>query len=389
MLNENQIEKYLYQYTKRLSEFILLVMLTAAERMRANNNINSLNTMSSLGESFKQTKDITKIRNAQDELYHKQLNSFTNDLLAIALLTYNELKSAYTVPIAYKSNDTLNRAINACVESSVKELGNVIRKPVFVLNHKSYAPADAYRLITQDALFHKAYSGQRRSVRNALNRLYDAPVKFIVQNTSDDDQSVTSAINTLRMSVLSGIKDVINNVNKVVKEQTKCDGVELSAHVCPAPDHAPAQGHQFSNEEFEKMQSGQDFVDVNGNHYAGFERQIGQWNCRHYVKPIKIGKSVPEHTQRELDKILADNEKGYTTSDGKHYTLYECTQVQRKYERDIRGYKEKSVLARAYEDTPKENEYRGKVTTLIRQYKAFSQQCNLPIYNDRLRIKEY
>lgn len=389
MLNENQIEKYLYKYVRRQDEFILFVLSTTAARVFANNKIQSFDKMFTMKEAFKVSHDMTLINRAKATMIQEQISSLGEDLHAIALATYADTSSLYTVQPVFRTNTELVNEINNLIDESKEKLRKIISKPVFILNNKKYAPDEAYRLITQDALLNKQVVGEKTAIRNALNRLYDAPIKFVTNNASDDSEDVTSATNTLRMSVLSFIKDVFKKVSDIVKKQVKCDGIELSAHVCPAPDHAPAQGHQFSNEEFEKMQSGQDFVDVNGNHYEGFVRQIGQWNCRHYVKPIKIGKSVPEHSQTELDTILADNQRGYTTKDGRHYTLYECTQVQRGYERKIRENKEKYVLANIVEDKVKMQQYKGKVTTLTREYRAFSTACGLPYKAERIKVKDY
>ena len=389
MLNENQIEKYIYKYVQRQDNFLMFVLSTTAARILANNKVQSINKMFTLKEAFKVSHDMNLINKEQEKLIQEQLGALTTDLHAIALATYKDSAALYTIQPAFKSNNELVAEVEHAIEESREKLRRIISKPVFVLNGKRYAPDEAYRLTTQDAILNKQVSGKWTSMRNAINRLYNAPYRFVNNDSSDDMERDTSATNTLRMSVLNSIKDMFNKVNDVIKKQTKGDGVELSAHVCPAPDHAPAQGHQFSLAEFEKMQSGQDFVDVNGNHYSGFPRQIGQWNCRHYTKPIKIGKSVPEHTQKELDKILADNQRGYTTSDGKHYTLYECTQIQRKYERDIREAKEHYVIAKNMDDDVKMREYKGKATTLTRQYKAFSNVCDLPAKLERLKVKDY
>ena len=40
--------------------------------------------------------------------------------------------------------------------------------------------------------------------------------------------------------------------------------MEISAHPHSAPDHEPVQGRMFTLEEFNKMQAGEDFVDVSG-----------------------------------------------------------------------------------------------------------------------------
>ena len=114
------------------------------------------------------------------------------------------------------------------------------------------------------------------------------------------------------------------------------DGKELSAHVNCALDHEPFQGHQFTNKEFNKLQNNEDFQDILGNKFTGVKRIIGQFNCRHIAKSIFIGFSKPKYTPEQLRKFIDNNHAGYTFSDGKHITMYECTQMQRRMETRIR-----------------------------------------------------
>ena len=54
-------------------------------------------------------------------------------------------------------------------------------------------------------------------------------------------------------------------------------------------DQGQCQGHQFTNEEWEKLQNSEDFTDVNGQRFTGVERVIGMWNCRHVARSIFVG----------------------------------------------------------------------------------------------------
>lgn len=230
--------------------------------------------------------------------------------------------------------------------------------------------------------------GPMTSLRNATEPLFNARLKYLTNDKDENGKRIVADTRAVRMNVLNSIKSVIQTVTDLITRHTKPDGVELSAHAFPAPDHAPAQGHQFSNEEFDKMQSGLDFTDVTGRQYTGFERQIGQWNCRHYVKPIKIGKTKPEYTQEELDNILANNERGYTTKDGRHYTLYECTQVQRGYERKIKEAREHYKLSKALGDTVNEKKYLAQSRQYLQEYKLFSKSCGIAFKLGRTGTKD-
>lgn len=382
MLNEVDLENYIFGYAKRHEEFVQEIGEIMAKQVHRVSTIKSVNTPFSFNDMFKKEQDLNKIRNAQVSMVTKQVSELGKDLSKISYLVYtdsrNHLEEAFVLP----------KEVKVEIEKEKLALLALINKPRFFVNSKKYTPTELYSTVVNSAFMNYDMSGIK-AIRNALNLFQNARSMFEYTDTDNNVQRLTSAINTLRLSVLSSIKSIIEKTTKFIAKQFKSDGVELSAHIHPAPDHAPVQGKQFSNEEFEKMQSGASCVDVKGTVYEGFERPIMAWNCRHYVKPIKIGKDKPEHSDYELQKILAENEKGYTTPDGKHYTLYECTQVQRGYERNIRSYKEKSIIAKICKDTTKMNEYRNKVGSLVSQYKTFSNACGLPVMTERIRVDGY
>ena len=118
------------------------------------------------------------------------------------------------------------------------------------------------------------------------------------------------------------------------------------------------------------------------------ERAIGMWNCRHFTFSVIIGVYPPNYTQEQLDKILRENEKGYAYND-KHYTMYQCTQLQRQYELEIRRAKDGYIAAQALGDEQLAEEYRNRVNQQMLEYKAFSEDAGLSIKYNNIRVDGY
>ena len=51
---------------------------------------------------------------------------------------------------------------------------------------------------------------------------------------------------TLTMHLKSRLRELHNENQKIIGEEIGADGVEISVHLNPAPDHEEAQGRQFS-----------------------------------------------------------------------------------------------------------------------------------------------
>lgn len=355
MITDEQIEKLLYGYTKRQDEFNLSVLNIIAGRLSKLADFDNVNT---LENSSIMLEDIADIKKTYKTYVKKQKQAIDEDFWWIAFILYAEALGFYETQTALEANATLYRAIASMIDEAKSQLEQVLKNPVFVIRDlkypssvKPYNLEKTYRSVMQEASNYRNVSKalQDIALKRTETQLFDSGIRYLIHNSSDNSERVTSANNTIRFNVLDSMKNLINKMQKIMGKQFGGNALELSAHMFPAPDHAPAQGHQFSFEEVEKMQSGLDFEDLDGNKYVGFERNIGQWNCRHYFMQIKKG-TKPSYTQKQLDKILEDNERGYTDENGRHYTLYECTQVQRRYEREIRNAKEKYLYAKALND---------------------------------------
>ena len=193
----------------------------------------------------------------------------------------------------------------------------------------------------------------------------------------------------VRMNLLDGIRQVSNETSKRFGEEYNADGIEISVHSNPAPDHADIQGRQFSNEEYEKLESGDIATDYRGNKYDGSDkRHISEYNCYHKIFSIVLGVSKPEYTDKQLNDIRESNLSGFDF-EGKHYTMYQGTQLQRRIETAIRKQKDTQILARASGDTELVEQSQNKIRLLTSKYNDLCKASGLLPKKQRMSVSGY
>ena len=136
----------------------------------------------------------------------------------------------------------------------------------------------------------------------------------------------------VRRSVLAGVNQSAAQLNLEYAQEMDCDYVETTAHSGARPDHQTWQGKVFCI-------SGKDpkypsFYDSTG---YGTGPGLCGWNCRHNFYAFIPGISTPAYTDQMLKEYKAKN----YTYNGKAYTEYEVSQMQRFQERQIRNTKRK------------------------------------------------
>lgn len=149
----------------------------------------------------------------------------------------------------------------------------------------------------------------------------------LVQYESGRTRRLDSAV---RMNILDGIRQINNETSIRFGAEYEADGIEISVHSNPAPDHADIQGRQFSIEEYNKLENGDIAKDYKGNVYDGADkRHISEYNCYHKIFSIVLGVSKPEYTDKQLQNIQESNLKGFEFKD-KHYTMYERNAITKE-----------------------------------------------------------
>ena len=238
---------------------------------------------------------------------------------------------------------------------------------------KTTVVAESYRQILDEAVqaVSMGVTDYNSVIRESVKKLGSAGLQ--VKYASGAKKRLDSAV---RMNVLDGVRQVQQKAQELIGEEIGADGVQLTAHPMSAPDHEPVQGRIFDKENFQLMQSGRHFRDVNGNEYKPFSRPITQWHCRHLVYYILLGISKPLYSPEELERWRRENARGVSIG-GKHYTRYEATQLMRKLELQMRRQKDTAILAKASGDDVLRRECQSNISQLTAQYKTVAEAAGL------------
>ena len=155
---------------------------------------------------------------------------------------------------------------------------------------------------------------------------------------------VTRRLDTVvRQNLLWGAKQASVEYNEMIGEELGCDGYEVDWHSNPRPSHEFMQGKQYV---LGKART------INGVHFESADKaleRLQDYGCLHYKTPIICGVSEPRYSAEELKRLNEQNAKRYTI-DGKEYSGYDVTQMQRRLESSVRNEKTTRDLAKVSGD---------------------------------------
>ena len=117
-------------------------------------------------------------------------------------------------------------------------------------------------------------------------------------------------------------------------------------------------------------------------------RRIGTLNCGHAAFPIILGVSSSQYTVEELEKFRQDNAAGVDYQ-GKHYTGYEATQMQRRVENSIRNQRRQILVDEATGDKEKLQTDQMRLVRLNDEYARFSKAAGLRTQMERLEVSGF
>ena len=178
---------------------------------------------------------------------------------------------------------------------------------------------------------------------------------------------VTRRLDTVvRQNLLWGAKQASVEYNEMIGEELGCDGYEVDWHSNPRPSHEFMQGKQFV---VGKART------INGVYFDSFDEaneRLQDYGCLHYKTPIICGISEPRYSPEELKRLNEQNAKRYTI-DGKEYSGYEVTQIQRRLESSVRNEKTTRDLAKASGDNALVKECNAKIKSYQSKYNEISE----------------
>ena len=173
---------------------------------------------------------------------------------------------------------------------------------------------------------------------------YKTAVKQAVDSLADDMPMVTypsghkdSIEVAARRAILTGVNQTAGKLQVARADEMGVEFFETTAHGGARPSHAEWQGRQFHRGGA---------VDYKGKHYPDFEAATGYgtgaglcgWNCRHqFFACFPELSDPPAWTREQLETLNARNIEW----NGKKYTAYEISQMQRARERNVRRWKKR------------------------------------------------
>ena len=213
----------------------------------------------------------------------------------------------------------------------------------------------------------------------------------------------------IRMNLKDSLRELHNETQDIFGKEFGANMVEVSHHSNSAPDHIDTiDGKQFARIDVikEQIKNGIEkeirLEDIQGNRVKvkgkwyddfdtinnGLDRQVSTLNCYHYIFNGILGVTEPEYTKEELQKDKEKNLNGCEI-DGKHYTLYEASQLQRKLETAIREQKDVQILGKSLNNMEMIISSQSKITSLTKKYKEVCNVSGLPYKAKRLSISGY
>ena len=193
---------------------------------------------------------------------------------------------------------------------------------------------------TCDRIYMQVSSGAfsyQEAIMNALRALADTGAEVVYPTKHKDRMDVA-----VRRCVLTGVSQTAAAVSLRQAEDAGCYLMEITAHSGARPDHAKWQGQlvTITGKDAGKIIDGLRVFTLSEIGYGSGEGFKG-WNCRHNWHAYYPGFSTPNYTQEELKKL----DEPCISYNGKLYTEYEVSQMQRAQERRVRAWKRRCITA--------------------------------------------
>lgn len=275
----------------------------------------------------------------------------------------------YLVP--FDTNQAIQQIVSAAVMLAGDELKNITQtKAILMVDpYGRYQTLPKAYCACTDYAFQQVFTGAadyNTAIRQACAGIAKHGVS--IAYASGVHTSLEAAV---RRNIMGGLGLMTEQISRQNHDDLGCNGWEISAHANSAPDHEPIQGRQYSDKAYDTLNN-------------GLVRRIGTLNCGHVASPIILGVNSPQYSAEELEKFRQDNEAG-VTFDGKHYTGYEATQMQRRLERAIRAQKRRVLLAGPEDAAPR----KSRLVLLQQEYHRFSDGVGLRTEDERLEVSGF
>jgi hypothetical protein len=327
--------------------------------------------LKSIEEAISKTAGISK----------QKLNSLLNDVVERNQKYYTEL-----IDLAHITQpETLVDAatVDAIKLQTYDAFRNLTASMGFLVGNTMLKPARAYQWALDNAEM-QIQSGAisyNQAIANAVRQLAENGIKVVDYESGHRDQIDVAA----RRAVMTGVSQICAKYTEQSAEYLDTPYFEVSAHAGARdkPGPSPWSNHKDWQGKVYSVQTGDIYPSIYEVCGLGAVDGLEGANCRHRRNVWVEGVSERTYTDEQLEHI--DDGLG-CTFDGKTYTAYEATQMQRRVERQI--IKQKRLVT-AYKASEQTDEYRAakiKLTRLNSKYNAFSEAAKLPLQWERTKV---
>lgn len=275
--------------------------------------------------------------------------------------------------------------ISAIYTQTKDELRNLTRSMGFLVDggRTMLPPAKAYQYVLDNAVM-QVQSGvisYNEAIRRGVKELADSGLKIVDYESGHRDQIDVAA----RRAVMTGINQICSRYTEQSAEWLETPYYEVSAHAGARdkPGPSPWSSHKAWQGKVYSTRSGDIYPSIYDVCGLGAVDGLEGANCRHKRSVWVEGVSERTYTDEQLAHI--DDGLG-CTFDGKTYTAYEATQMQRKIERTIRKVKREKNAYKAAgleEDATTAN---IRLNRLNAKCKQFSKAAGLPEQRERMKV---
>lgn len=386
MNDEKRLDAVLERFYNRFNKYNTKVLKKLGEAIKQFDGLTP-SEAHKLAQELKYSTEIDELLNELSRLSGKSMEEIDILLDEIAKENVGFAEAYYKVKgkdfIPYEDNIQLQRYVETIKKETYGTFKNLSKSQNIGFTFKTddktvFKPMKkAYRDIIDEAVYSVStgITDYQSAMRNTIKQIADSGIKIHEAKTTYTSGYNRRIDSSVRMNVLEGIRQVNIGVQEIVGEELGADGVEISHNFDCAPDHEYIDGKQFSKKEFEKINS-------------DLDRPVGTLNCRHFVFSIILGVNRPSYTKKQLAKDRARNKSGFDY-EGKHYTMYKGTQIQRQLETEIRKQKDRQIIARASGNKEEIAQAQSKITQLTSKYNDFSKKSGLDAYKNRLTVTGY
>lgn len=247
-----------------------------------------------------------------------------------------------------------NNTIQAIINDAYNEMTG---RFVDLSNKIEQATRNAYLDVVESAYLKTSMGthSYQEAIRESINELGNKGIRTLTYTTTDENNNVTGIRTydieaTVRREILTGARQLSNDINQSIVEELECEYIYLSEHIRCRPTHFDWQGTIIKYEDLERI-----------THYGAVDG-LGGINCAHYFEAY-----FGDARGGELKSISKEDAT-------KQYNL---SQHQRYLERGVRKWKRKVEMFKANGDNDAYNKSKNKVKEWQNRLSNFTKENDL------------